>query len=521
MQKKYDIFVEVPYRVGIYNLPQRPSAPLTLRPQRLFFTAEYADFFAEYRGEKTHLLIIKPLNNDIITALATPHGVGAIAVIRLSGKGALDLVDTVFYNREGQPKPVSDKPSHTVHFGIIKEEEIIIDEVLVSIFRGPNSYTGEDTAEISCHGSNFIQQQLLQLFIRKGARLAQPGEFTLRAFLNGKMDLSQAEAVADLIASTSGTSHEIAMQQMRGGFSGKIRILRENLVNFASLVELELDFSEEDVEFADREDLKQLIISIQNVVERLIESFEVGNVIKNGIPVAIVGKPNAGKSTLLNALLDEDKAIVSDIPGTTRDAIEDEISIDGILFRFIDTAGIRETNDAIEVIGVSRTFEKIKQSSIIIYLFDVHELSRAELLKVLEELRPKIGESQLIVLGNKIDKEDLDYTQKEFAGIPGLLLISAKEGHGLEDLKQRLVHLFDSRTVNVTETIVTNARHVQSLQNTAFALDKVYEGLSNNISGELLATDIRNALHHLGLITGEVTTDDLLENIFSKFCIGK
>jgi tRNA modification GTPase len=453
--------------------------------------------------------------------LATAHGTGAIAVIRLSGKGCLDMMDTVFYTREGNPKPVSDKPSHTVHFGVIKNAELIIDEVLISIFKGPNSYTGEDTAEISCHGSNFIQQQLLNLFVRKGARIAQPGEFTLRAFLNGKMDLSQAEAVADLISSNSNTSHEIAMQQMRGGFSSKIKILRENLVNFASLVELELDFGEEDVEFADREDLKQLIISIQKVVERLIESFEVGNVIKNGIPVAIVGKPNAGKSTLLNVLLEEDKAIVSEIPGTTRDAIEDEISIDGIMFRFIDTAGIRETNDAIEAIGVSRTFEKIKQSSIIIYLFDVHELSRAELNSIIEELKPKIGESQLVVLGNKIDKEDLAYTQKEFSGIKDILFISAKERHGIDDLKQRLVHLFDSRTVNVTETIVTNARHVQSLQNTNIALEKVYEGLSKNISGELLATDIRNALHHLGLITGEVTTDDLLANIFSKFCIGK
>lgn len=431
------------------------------------------------------------------------------------------MCDAVFFNRDSQPKPVSDKASHTVHFGMIKDRDVIIDEVLISIFKNPHSYTGEDVAEISCHGSEFIQQQLLQLFIRKGARLAEAGEFTLRAFLNGKMDLSQAEAVADLISSNSVTSHEIAMQQMRGGFSSKIRILRDNLVNFASLIELELDFSEEDVEFADRDDLRQLILSIQKVVQRLIDSFEVGNVIKNGIPVAIVGKPNAGKSTLLNVLLEEDKAIVSDIPGTTRDAIEDEMNIDGIRFRFIDTAGIRETNDAIEALGVSRTFEKIKQSSIIIYLFDVHELSFSELTNILNELKTKTGESQVVVLGNKIDKEDLEYTKKEFAAIPGILFISAKERVGIEELKKQLVHLFDSRTVNVTETIVTNARHVQALQHTNSALSRIIEGLGKKISGELLATDIRIALNHLGLITGEISTDDLLKNIFSKFCIGK
>ncbi|HEY6162092.1 MAG TPA: GTP-binding protein, partial [Bacteroidia bacterium] len=279
--------------------------------------------------------------------------------------------------------------------------------------------------------------------------------------------------------------------------------------------------SEEDVEFADRDDLRQLIISIQKVVQRLIDSFEVGNVIKNGIPVAIVGKPNAGKSTLLNVLLEEEKAIVSEIPGTTRDAIEDEMNIDGILFRFTDTAGIRETQDAIEAIGVSKTFEKIKQSSIIIYLFDVHELSRAELHLIIDELKKDIGESQLLIVGNKIDKEDLAYTQKEFSDFENILFISAKERHGIDDLKQKLVHLFDSRTVNITETIVTNVRHLQALQNTNVALEKVYEGLSKNISGELLAVDIRNALHHLGLITGQVTTDDLLANIFGKFCIGK
>ena len=462
-----------------------------------------------------------PLTNDTIIALATPHGTGAIAVLRLSGKDALSICDSVFYSGNAEPKLISDKHSHTIHFGMIKDEGVIVDEVLISVFKDPHSYTGEDVAEISCHGSAFIQQQLLQLFVRRGARLAEAGEFTLRAFLNGKMDLSQAEAVADLISSNSVTSHDIAMAQMRGGFSNKIKILRDNLVNFASLIELELDFSEEDVEFADRDDLLQLVLSIQKVVQRLIDSFEVGNVIKNGIPVAIVGKPNAGKSTLLNTLLNEDKAIVSEIPGTTRDTIEDEITIDGIMFRFIDTAGIRETNDAIEALGVSRTFEKIKQSSIIIYLFDVHELSRTELHAIIDELRPKVGDSQLVVLGNKIDKEDLEYTKKEFSDIKDVLFISAKDGSGVEELKKHLVHLFDSRTVNVTETIVTNVRHVQALQHTNSALTRIMEGLGKKISGELLATDIRIALNHLGLITGEVSTDDLLKNIFSKFCIGK
>ncbi|MEW6469744.1 MAG: tRNA uridine-5-carboxymethylaminomethyl(34) synthesis GTPase MnmE [Bacteroidota bacterium] len=461
------------------------------------------------------------VTSDTICALATPHGVGAIAVIRLSGDDAFAISEQVFCRKNGQPAAIAQLPSHTIHYGLIREGDLLIDEVLLSVFKAPHSYTGQDSVEISCHGSLFIQQQLLQLLVRKGARMANAGEFTLRAFLNQKMDLSQAEAVADLIASTSATSHEVAMQQMRGGFSNKIRVLRENLVNFASLIELELDFSEEDVEFADRNDLKQLILSIQKVIQRLIDSFEVGNVIKNGIPVAIIGKPNSGKSTLLNTLLEEDRAIVSEIPGTTRDTIEDEISIDGILFRFIDTAGIRDTSDVIESMGVSKTFEKMKQSAIVIYLFDTHEMSRSELSAAIEELKPKIGDAQLIIAGNKIDKEDLAYTQKEFSQFDGILFISAKDRTGVDQLKKRLVELFDSRTVNVTETIVTNVRHVEALRNTLSAINKVYEGLSKNISGELLATDIRNALHHLGLITGEITTDDLLSNIFSKFCIGK
>lgn len=392
---------------------------------------------------------------------------------------------------------------------------------MVSLFKSPNSYTGEDVVEISCHGSSFIQQQILQLLVKNGARLAKPGEYTMRAFLNGKFDLSRAEAVADLIASNSSTSHQVAMEQMRGGFSNKIKTLRENLIDFASLIELELDFSEEDVEFANRDDLKSLVLSIQRIVERLIQSFELGNVIKNGIPVAIVGKPNAGKSTLLNILLEEERAIVSEIPGTTRDTIEDEVNIEGILYRFIDTAGIRETYDVIESIGVSKTFEKIKQSAIVIYLFDVHEITSSELKMIVSDLQKHLNNAQLILVGNKIDKEDLAYTENEFSKFNDLLLISAKEKQNIDALKKKLVELFDNRSINVSETIVTNARHVEALQHTNSSLTKILNGLNSNISGELLAIDIRNALHHLGLITGEVTSEDLLKNIFGRFCIGK
>ncbi|MBI2270913.1 MAG: tRNA uridine-5-carboxymethylaminomethyl(34) synthesis GTPase MnmE [Bacteroidetes bacterium] len=463
-----------------------------------------------------------PLNSETIVALATPDGVGAIGIIRVSGKNAFAIASLLFYKKNGKSVDVSKLKSHTVHFGVIKEKDIVLDEVLLTVFVGPHSYTAENIVEFSCHGSRFIQQQLIQLLIRKGARLADAGEFTFRAFFNKRLDLVQAEAVADLIASTSATSHQVAMQQMRGGFSTKIKVLRENLVNFASLIELELDFSEEDVEFADRDDLKKLVLSIQKVIHRLVESFELGNVIKNGIPVAIVGKPNSGKSTLLNVLLEEDRAIVSEIPGTTRDIIEDDISIDGILFRFIDTAGIRQTSDLIEQIGVSRTFEKIQKSSIIVYLFDVHELTSKELQKEIDEIKEHLNErSQLIIVGNKIDKEDLVYTEREFAAFKDILFISAKERINMDALRKRFVDLFDSRTINVTETVVTNVRHMQALHNAGSALEKVYDGLSKNISGELISVDIKNALHQLGLITGEVTTEDLLQNIFSKFCIGK
>lgn len=460
-------------------------------------------------------------HNDTIVALATPQGIGAIGVIRLSGPQAIAICESVFATKSLKKKHLENKASHTIHFGVIHENDVIIDEVLVSLFKTPHSYTGENTVEISCHGSQFIQQHLIQLFIKKGARLANHGEFTLRAFLNGKLDLSQAEAVADLIASKSSASHQVAMQQMRGGFSNQIKTLRQNLIDFASLIELELDFSEEDVEFADRSDLKTLVNTIQRIVQRLIDSFEVGNVIKNGIPVAIVGKPNAGKSTLLNALLDEERAIVSDIPGTTRDVIEDEMTIDGVQFRFIDTAGLRETNDIIESIGVEKAYEQIKLSSIAIYLFDVHEITASELKLIVNDITPHLNNAQLVLVANKIDKEDMEYTYREFAEYKDMLFISAKEKIGIDEFKKHMVALFDNRTINVTETIVTNARHVEALRHTNVALIKVLDGLNHNVSGDFLAMDIRQALHYLGTITGEISSDDLLTNIFSRFCIGK
>lgn len=465
---------------------------------------------------------LSTLQNDTIAALATAHGTAAIAVLRLSGPQAIAITEAIFRDKKQQPKTLSDKPANTVHFGLVVENDVILDEVLVTLFRAPHSYTGEDVVEISCHGSIYIQQQLLQLLVSHGARLAQAGEFTLRAFLNGKFDLSQAEAVADLIASGSGASHQMAMHQMRGGFSAQIKVLRQSLIDFASLIELELDFSEEDVEFADREDLRALLLKIQKLVQRLIDSFAVGNVIKNGIPVAIVGKPNAGKSTLLNALLNEERAIVSEIPGTTRDSIEDEITIDGVLFRFIDTAGIRTTADIIESIGVQKTFEKLQQSAIVIYLFDVHTVTNRELGELLPDVKSRLPEgAELLLVGNKIDTEDLNYIQKEFEAFEGIFFISAKDSNYVDELKRKLVALFDNRTMNVTETIVTNTRHVEALRHANSAIVKALDGLNNGISGDLLALDIRQALHYLGEITGEITTEDLLGNIFGRFCIGK
>lgn len=461
------------------------------------------------------------INNDTIVALATPQGAGAIAVIRLSGYDAIKICDKVFVKRGKQAKPLALQKSHTLHFGNIFNDDYVIDEVLVSVFFAPHSYTGENIVEISCHGSVFIQQQIIQLLVKKGARMAQPGEFTLRAFLNKKLDLSQAEAVADLIASNSATSHQVAMMHMRGGFSNKIKALRQELVDFAALIELELDFSEEDVEFANRDDLKKLVLTIQNVIGKLISSFEVGNVIKNGIPVAIVGKPNAGKSTLLNAFLQEERAIVSEIPGTTRDTIEDEVTLGGVLFRFIDTAGLRNTTDAIEAIGVSKALEKMKQAAIVIYLFDVNEMSARELDISLKELQQNLNNATTVVVGNKIDTDTEQYIRKEFAGINDLILISAKNQENIDELKNRLIEIFDKNTANVPETVVTNARHVEALSNASHALERVFDGLNSNISGDLVAMDIRDSLHYLGLITGEITTDDLLGSIFTRFCIGK
>ena|SRR3972149_1493454 len=462
-----------------------------------------------------------PLNTDTIAALSTAPGVGAIAVIRLSGKDAFKICSTVFRKKDSKETNLSRFVSHTVHYGEIAYNHITIDEVVLAIFKAPNSYTGENIVEISCHGSQYIQEQILYLLIKQGARLATAGEFTFRAFMNGKFDLSQAEAVADLISSNSATSHHVAMMQMRGGFSGKIKILRDSLINFASLIELELDFSEEDVEFASKDELKKLVSSLQGVIEKLIRSFELGNVIKNGVPVCIAGRPNSGKSTLLNALLDEERAIVSDIPGTTRDTIEDEIVIEGVRFRFIDTAGLRHSTDVIETAGIERTHQAMKKASIIIYLFDIHELSSSDLQKELKELKQHIHDAELILVGNKIDKEDVEYTKKEFSHFKDMIFISSKEKHNLEELKARLLDIFDKKASTIPETIITNARHVEALQHTHEALARVSEGLDKKLSGELLASDIRMALHHLGLITGEVSTDDLLKNIFGKFCIGK
>ena len=459
--------------------------------------------------------------NDIIVALATAHGSSAIAIIRLSGPEVLNIVEPFIYSKTLKKISLKNKPSHSVNFALIVFQDNIIDEVLITLFKNPNSYTGQDSIEISCHGSPFIQQKLLQLFLSQGARMANAGEFTLRAFLNGKLDLSQAEAVSDLIASNSALSHQFAMQQMRGGFSTKINQLRQNLINFASLIELELDFSEEDVEFANRDDLKKLISTIYSVIEALIQSFELGNVIKNGIPVTIIGKPNAGKSTLLNVLLEEDKAIVSEIAGTTRDLIEDEMIIDGVMFRFIDTAGLRITSDAVEQIGLNKAFEAIKKSAIVIYLFDAHELTAGDLVLELQKIEEHLVSTQVILVANKIDIETLNDLKNEFIDFPEMIFISAKKQLNINELKNKLLSLFDARTVSATDTIVTNARHASSLTNANLALKKVLEGLHNNIVPDLLALDIRYALNEIGLITGEVSNEDLLNNIFSKFCIGK
>ncbi|MES2380782.1 MAG: tRNA uridine-5-carboxymethylaminomethyl(34) synthesis GTPase MnmE [Bacteroidota bacterium] len=463
--------------------------------------------------------------NDTICALATPEGIGAIGVIRISGANAITLVNEVF---EG--KNLSKQATHTAHFGRIvdksnTEKPHIIDEVLATLFVAPKSYTGENTVEISCHGSAYIQQQILQTLIKKGARSAKPGEFTMRAFLNKKLDLTQAEAVADLIASNSEASHQTAMSQMRGGFSSQIIDLRERLVNFASLIELELDFGEEDVEFASRPQLKELVENILHLVQSLLQSFKYGNAIKNGIPTVIVGKPNAGKSTLLNALVNEERAIVSDIAGTTRDTIEETFVIDGILFRLIDTAGIRKhTNDAIETIGIERTFESINKAGIVIYLFDSSTTTCEELQAELAALAS--NHAVIIPVANKIDllsesnKEAILNTFTATGTQAKPIFVSTLQKNNLAALNQKLIEIVRGDEVK-NDVIITNMRHYEALLNTATALQDVLTGMDMQQTGDLLAFDIRKAIFHLGEIVGDITTDDLLENIFSKFCIGK
>lgn len=462
------------------------------------------------------------INQDTIVALATPSGAGAIAVIRLSGEDAITTVSQCFQSVKNGKLLVEQK-THTIHLGHIIDGKRTIDEVLVSVFKNPNSYTGENVVEISCHGSHYIQQEIIQLFLRRGCRMATAGEFTLRAFLNGKLDLSQAEAVADLISSDNEASHQIAMQQMRGGFSSEIAKLREDLLNFASLIELELDFAEEDVEFADRIQFKELVERIRFVLKRLIDSFAVGNVIKNGIPVAIVGEPNVGKSTLLNALLNEERAIVSDIAGTTRDTIEDEISIGGMGFRFIDTAGIRETKDVVENIGIKKTFEKIDQAQVVIYLFDAtdYKKSSVKFLVEIEKIKNKYPQKPLIVIANKKDKLSEEDKKDLNNEIPEVLLLSAKSESDVENLKDHLLSFVNTGALINNDTIVTNSRHYDSLLKAFEEIEKIKEGLESQLSGDLLAIDIRQALYHFGEITGEITNDDLLGNIFANFCIGK
>ncbi|MFV8344192.1 tRNA uridine-5-carboxymethylaminomethyl(34) synthesis GTPase MnmE [Flavobacterium sp. XS2P39] len=461
--------------------------------------------------------------HDSIVALATPSGAGAIAVIRISGDDAITIGNSVF--RSIKNKDLTKQKTHTLHLGHIMDNSKTLDEVLVSIFKGPNSYTGENTIEISCHGSTYIQQQIIQLLLRKGCRMADPGEFTLRAFLNGKLDLSQAEAVADLISSDNEASHQIAMQQMRGGFSNEIAKLREELLNFASLIELELDFAEEDVEFADRTQFHELLNRIEFVLKRLIDSFAVGNVIKNGIPVAIVGEPNVGKSTLLNALLNEERAIVSEIAGTTRDTIEDELVIGGIGFRFIDTAGIRETEDVVESIGIRKTFEKIEQAQVVVYLldssFDMADGSFKQIQVELEKIKNKFPLKPLVIIGNKADKLDPKQKLKIESEIQNILLLSAKENIGVDELKNQLLSFVNTGALRNNETIVTNTRHYDSLLKALDEIQKVKYGLETNLSSDLMALDIKEALYHFGMITGQVTNDELLGNIFANFCIGK
>lgn len=449
---------------------------------------------------------------DTICALSTPQGVSAIAVIRLTGQAAITTVNQCF------TKDISHAKGYTVHYGSIVDQDKVVDDVIVTIFRGPHSFTGENTVEIACHGSTFIQQRIIEVLLQNGARLAEAGEFSKRAFFNGKFDLSQTEAIADLIHSQSEAAHQIAIQQMRGGFSNDLKDLRAQLIHFASLVELELDFAEEDVEFADRTELINLVQTVLELVQRLAQSFKLGNAIKNGVNTAIIGRPNAGKSTLLNALLNEERAIVSDIAGTTRDTIEETLILEGVEFRFIDTAGLRETTDTIEKIGVEKALDEVKKSAVYIYLFDCNDLSVADVQQDLAELPNEIAH---IVVANKLDlaSEAQINAFKESDLNP--VFISAKNNNAINELQAQLLDTVDISSLSSNQTIVTNIRHFEALKRAEEDLIKVSDGLQSGISGDFIAMDIRQALHHLGTITGEVSTDDLLGNIFANFCIGK
>lgn len=463
------------------------------------------------------------IQNDTIIALATPAGVGAISVIRLSGENAINIVDANFKSIKND-KSLKKQKTHSIHLGHIIKNDIVLDEVLVSVFKNPTSYTGENVVEISCHGSSFIQQEIIQLFLQKGCRMADNGEFTMRAFLNGKMDLSQAEAVADVIASNSAASHQMAIQQMRGGITNELKELRKKLLDFAALIELELDFSGEDVEFADRTQFKELVAKITFVLKRLIDSFSFGNAMKNGIPVAIIGEPNVGKSTLLNALLNEEKAIVSDIAGTTRDAIEDELIIEGVAFRFIDTAGIRETVDVVESIGIQKAYEKAENAQLIIFLIDANKYihSRDSFLEEIDTIKKRFPNKRLLVIANKVDTlscHDLSILESE---IENLIPLSAKQKTGIEELKNELTSLVNIGALSNNETIVTNSRHFEALNNALEEITSVQQGIDLEISTDLFSIDIRECLRHLGNITGEYDVDkDILGHIFSNFCIGK
>jgi len=462
------------------------------------------------------------IQHDSIIALATPSGIGAISVIRISGEDAINIVSKKFNSISG--KKLKNQKTHTIHLGHIIENNRIIDEVLVSVFKNPSSYTGENVVEISCHGSSYIQQEIIQLFLKNGCRMADNGEFTMRAFLNGKMDLSQAEAVADVIASNSSASHQLAIQQMRGGITNELKDLRTKLLDFAALIELELDFSGEDVEFADRTKFKELVVTISSVLKKLIDSFSFGNAMKNGIPVAIIGEPNVGKSTLLNSLFNEEKAIVSEIAGTTRDAIEDELIIEGVAFRFIDTAGIRQTNDIVESIGIKKTFEKAENAQLLIFLIDSNKFvgSKSSFLEEIKIIKNRFPNKRLLLIANKIDSLPEKQRKEITTSVKDILLLSAKEKIGITTLLKELTSLVNRGALSNNETIVTNSRHFEALNNALNAINSVQEGIDLKISTDLFSIDIRECLRHLGNITGEYDVDkDILGHIFSNFCIGK